>query len=352
MKQHKAQRTALQKRWVAVLTGMYLLATSPAWAIENGGIETTSGAPHLYNIDLSTMNVKNNRVGETIVMPFKLNGAYSVFVHCAQTLSSTRYYTATTMMVPSETPGFLKLNDYFDVRVKIFVVNSGDVTAPFYGVDNQAQETCHAPTQVETNTQTGSRGEVTFMITKPLINGISLQGHELVKLYGRLGSPVGIRENPLAVVSIHSGVITSPDTCKINNGGPITVDFEDIPGASSKLNGSQYKKDINIEVACTGGSFETGDLNISLAIQPAGSGVASFNHDYLGTTGTADRSDLGIALTKKDGSLVQPNTFYAIDNFSNNKGSWKIMAAPVARPGSHIPEGEFDASASIVAEFQ
>ena len=62
---------------------------------------------------------------------------------------------------------------------------------------------------------------------------------------------------------------------------------------------------------------------------------------------------LGIALRDQQGTLIKPNTFYNVPGFANNEGDWNLIAAPVAKSAtSVIPEGEFHASATVVAEFQ
>lgn len=98
------------------------------------------------------------------------------------------------------------------------------------------------------------------------------------------------------------------------------------------------------------GSFANGNLNIRTGIQQAN--TASFNSDYLGTTGAVDRSNLGIILKDSGGSLVAANRFYDVPGFNNNQGTWNLTAAPIANAGTNILEGEFRASATVVAEFQ
>ena len=64
-------------------------------------------------------------------------------------------------------------------------------------------------------------------------------------------------------------------------------------------------------------------------------------------------ADVGIALRDRQGNPVAPNTFYNVPGFANNEGDWNLTAAPVAKyTTSVIQEGEFHASATVVAEFQ
>lgn len=339
-----------------------LFFSSQSWAFVQGEIVEPVSGGHRYNIDIESMDLPSNQIGTTVVRTWGSPTKYTVRVYCpdAPITMKERYYSGVSTMPTSPTgDGFLKLNDYFDVKVEIYMV-TGDhamnyITVPFNNMSNNVSEdSCEVPvSNIIGKTQSGAEGRVTFRIRKPLINGLTLNGQELVKLYGRVDNPAVRKVNPLAIVTINSGVITVPDKCTVNDGAPIKIDFKEIPGSSSMLNGKSYQQPVPIKVKCTGGSFaEEGNLRIKMGIQATVPGPASFNPDYIGTTGSVDRSNLGIALSTSSGTPVIPNKFYDINEFSNNQGSWDLVAAPVAKPGSEILEGDFSATASIVAEFQ
>ena len=65
------------------------------------------------------------------------------------------------------------------------------------------------------------------------------------------------------------------------------------------------------------------------------------------------RDDLGIVIKDASGGTVVPNQFYNVKGFYQNQGDWNLTAAPVAKPGvGSVKEGEFEASATVVAQFQ
>lgn len=348
-----ATMTIRLKTRVAILLYISLLSWEANAAIE--GEITPVGGSKMYNINVANQDVTNNSIGSTIPYDFSLGGQYSGVVSCSTTMTKQPiYYTATaSLLEQGMTTGYLKLNDYMDVKIEIYIGGrrGEDIAVPFYNESNEAnQNTCVPPTTQINNFESGGRGRVTFMITKPIINGLNLLGTEVAKLYGRMGnfsSVMGM--TPMSIVSINSGVITVPDKCIINSGSPITVDFGTIPSSGSSLNGINYSQSLPIKVKCEGGSFSNGSLNIKLGIQQAN--TASFNSDYLGTTGPVDRSNLGIII--KDGNtLVSANKFYDIQGFANNQGAWNLTAAPIAQDGTNVAEGDFQASATVVAEFQ
>lgn len=336
-----------------------LLFPLSSMAYNEGDITPEIVGGFKYDVSITSMDLSSNKVGTQVNTGWNMNGRYTVDIHCNRPITDqSRFYTATTTMINSSTPNFLVLNDYIDVKVEVFMITGmgaqgGLFPVPFTGRANNVPESCVPPSShVIRDTMSGSQGKITFVIKKPLINGMNLEGTELVKLYGRLGAMPSI-SYPLATITITSGIITVPDKCIINEGQAIVIPFDDIPGSGVDANNTKYRKPVPIRVECKGGSFDTGFLNIKMGIQPAGSGLASFNPDYLGTTGTGlDRSNLGVGLWDKSGNPVLPNHFYDIDNFENNKGNWNLTASPIINKGAQVPEGNYESTASVVAEFQ
>ncbi|WP_233638678.1 fimbrial protein, partial [Citrobacter cronae] len=203
--------------------------------------------------------------------------------------------------------------------------------------------------------ESGSKGKVTFVVTKPIINGINITSQSLVEVAGRMGGAGPTPTTAISRVVIKSGLITVPDKCTFNRGDKISIEFGDLPGSAAKLNGTNYSKSIPIHVVCEGGSFDQGALNINLGVQTTtASGTAGFNDHLLGTlSGGQKRDDLGIMIKDESGGTVVPNQFYNVKGFYQNQGDWNLTAAPVAKPGvGSVKEGEFEASATVVAQFQ
>lgn len=194
-----------------------------------------------------------------------------------------------------------------------------------------------------------------FIVTKPIINGINIASQSLLDVAGRMGTAGPTPTTSISRVVIKSGIITVPDKCTFNRGDKITVEFGNLPGSNEKLNGVNFSKSIPIHVQCEGGSFDQGALNINLAVQTStASGTAGFNNQFLGTLSNGQkRDDLGIILKDEGGRTVVPNQFYNVKGFYQNQGDWNLTAAPIANPGAgSVKEGEFEASATVVAQFQ
>lgn len=342
-------------RKTPALLALSLFGLPGAALAVDGEIVPVNGT-YEYLINIENKDLTANYPGFWVAHTFELGGKFDGRAICSQPMNNQPVYFSAqaTLTQPGMAAGYLKLNDYMDVKIEIYI--GGNLqqlkTVPFENVSNNVnQNFCNVPDTILDNQFTsGANGKVTFMITKPIINGVNLRGSEIARLFGRLGpGPMG--STPLSSIKIASGIITVPDKCVVNQGTPIVVDFGTIPGTGSRLNGTNFSKNVPIHVKCEGGSFAQGALNIKLGIQQAN--PAFVDGKYLSTQGTVDRSELGIALRDSHGTPVVPNTFYDVPGFANNEGDWNLIAAPVARSAtSVIPEGEFHSSATVVAEFQ
>lgn len=252
-----ATRVIGRKSCITLLLCGGLFSLDASAAVE--GEITPVGGPKMYNIDVANQDITNNSIGATIPYVFSLGGQYSGIASCTIPMEDQAiYYSATaSLLQQGSSPGYLKLNDYMDVKIEIYIRGQRMeyLPVPFNNESNQAyQNKCVPPTTQFNNFESGAQGRVTFMITKPIVNGVNLLGTEIAKLYGRLGNySAGMGSTPMSIVSINSGVITVPDKCIVNSGSPIVVDFNTIPSAGSLLNGSNYSQSVPIQVKCEGG---------------------------------------------------------------------------------------------------
>lgn len=157
--------------------------------------------------------------------------------HCEQADISRQpiYYTTTTTMPPSnQGANRFRLNEYLDVEVQVWVAGryNNYVQAPFTNFSNRYNDhSCKKRKGYEraTNIESGSKGKVTFIVTKPIINGINITSQSLVEVAGRLGDAGPTPTTPISRVVIKSGLITVPDKCTFNRGDKISIEFGDLP---------------------------------------------------------------------------------------------------------------------------
>lgn len=146
--------------------------------------------------------------------------------------------------------------------------------------------------------------------------------------------------------------------CLVNSGQPIDVDFGDITGNMSTINGSEFttrfQKEIIYTISCPGGI-----QNNALKIKIDGSsavGTSPVSTKYGNVLATTT-STLGILLTKKPSEYINDNAIKLGEwnNFTYPE-LMKIYATPVrtnigANLGG-VSGGDFTASATIQLAYQ
>ena len=361
---------------IAILSGLVMAALLPATAFgyPHGSIIPETGT---YTFEANmTLELLDNTAGAETKFQFNEGDGPHYNIYCNTRIDAWRnasdpeygvtYNFESTMPQSSVNPGYLYLNEYFDVKVELRVGGyfNGEATVPQRDLWNrgsgpmECNPTFTNSTLYQLKLDTGSKGTITFKLKKPIINGIIINQEELVQVFAKTGRPTlagtGYAGIPSTRVILAAGIVTVKDSCEINGGKPINVDFDAIPNTSEQLNGANYVRPFIIPIKCTGGSFDSGDLNIKLSLLPGPSGSADFNTDYFGTLKSGvKRTNLGIKITETNsGSVVRPNQAYVVPNFVNNQGEWRLSAAPIAAPGSTVDDGEFTATGTILAEFQ
>ena len=305
------------------------------------------GGPYEYKVELGSSDLQNV-VGYTVVKEYGDPARFSGYAYCNVPIpqSAVFYNAQPTTMTPSFiNPGFYKLNDFIDVKIEIFIgggVNDYRVV-PFTNLSNARYEfSCNPPSQLINNFQSGGQGRLTFKVTKRIVNGVQINNREVLKMYGRLGTfTTAFSSTPMVTVHIASAILYVPDKCEVNNGKVIDVDFGESDGIN--INQKNISRSIPVSFKCTGGLFETGKLNIKLAVS---GDSASFDSNLIKT----NKSELAVKFTHNNSELT-PNVFYSVANV-NNSGDWDLEATLVSNNNQEVSEGDFQASATVVASFQ
>ncbi|WP_447907996.1 fimbrial protein [Serratia fonticola] len=140
----------------------------------------------------------------------------------------------------------------------------------------------------------------------------------------------------LAVDVLFSGTLQEPPPCEINNGNLIDVDFGNKVGIS-RINGVNYKQRLAYTITCAPGSPA---LSLGLSFNGA---ETSFDSAAVKT----DKNGLGVRLLH-DGTPFTMNTRLPI-----NAASPPILeAVPVRDPAVTLTDGAFDATATLLADYQ
>lgn len=328
-----------------LIFGVTMSSAISNFAFAEGFIETVGGT-HIYNMNLESSDLDNN-IGFTTGKDYSTGGVYSVRVYCTKYMPTDNvYYTAISDLEPSLiNTGFYKLNDYLDVKIEVYISGGAKrlVLVPFTNVSNQNWNVnCNPPWVQLPDFESGSRGKVTFRVTKKIVNGVMVQNREILRMYGRAGQVTSaIAPNPMVRVNVGSAMLTVPDKCIINEGQQLDINFGDIVG--SEINDKKISKPVPVSFRCEGGGFESNNLKIKLSVS---GDSAAFDANLLRT----NKPELGVKFTR-DQTIIAPNNYYPVVS-NGNIGHWDLNATLISRNNEDVEEGEFNASAVIVAAFQ
>ncbi len=365
----KASGVFSRKSCVACALALALFPAGAWAAFIDGEVIPVNRNTHIYNVKLDSQTITNNTAGATAEATFSLQDTYDAVAFCSVNRSGQPIWFEGRSTAGAGADGWVTLNEYMDAQVSIHIEGEGNglLSVPFPATSNKMNKNICRAAQGATEEGyplsnvfgSGSQGKVTFRLRKPLINGITITGTEVAEVFGRLEAGDGIMgPTPLARVVIDQAIITVPDKCVVNDGEPVMVDFGQIPNSAAAIEKNAPAMPVDIRVKCEGGSFATPNAKVRIGILQGS--PASFNSDYLSTTGPVDRSDLGISLTDNTtNQQVVPNTLYDFIDLNTTTGGpgpfeglWSLTAKPVAKSGTMIPEGDFEASATIVTVFE
>ncbi|WP_434461847.1 fimbrial protein [Serratia plymuthica] len=132
------------------------------------------------------------------------------------------------------------------------------------------------------------------------------------------------------------GTLVQAPSCEINEGSTIDVNFGDRVGVS-KVDGANYLQNIDYRITC-----EPGATTLELGLRVVGAPTI-----FDGAALQTNITDLGIRLLQ-NGLPLQVNQRVVIDP----KNPPRLQAVPVKKMGSALPEGVFEVTATLLADYQ
>lgn len=339
------------------LLPVYAYASVP-WPIGDGWLRPDNSNEFL--VDLGVNDIENT-VGFEFSKTFDLGANYGFVVLCPELTKPTSgdkdiphnamFFTSISDYQSSDiNPGYLKLNDYFDVKAEIYIAGGRKayVPVPFKNesnlTDNYMYRECTARNGVYSvaNMSTGSKGKVTFKIRKILINGIKFPHTTVATVSAQLGYNTPTSTIPLASVAISNTVLEVKEKCEIEKGQLTEIDFGEV--GSSELDGEHYKKKLSLGVSCSGTPFTSALKSIKLGFQGSS---ADFNSNYFSTS----NDEVGIKVTDNMGAIIEPSKTYPI-TLDNGEATFESYVAPVADVPDVSKDGEFNSSLIVIASFE
>ena len=190
----------------------------------------------------------------------------------------------------------------------------------------------------------GNNVRVTFRIDRKFVGTVSLPHIKLFDLWYTVGSDF-VQGSPVATAYI-DGQISVPQTCSVNAGQIVTVDFGSFMSGEFKNKGQMptgyTPKTISVPIKCNG--IEA-NANLTVRFQ------AEASADEPAAIKTSN-DDVGVQITDNSGKVIEPNSgllpFQLDDNL---QATVTFHAAPISTTGNAPAEGTFSATAYIRVDF-
>lgn len=237
---------------------------------------------------------------------------------------------------------FYKINDNLSFAIQSYIHGKGSFYVPFI------QENAGAGSGVCTSSQSesGGRGSIDLLIIKPFIGQYNIPKTTLFKLYGSVVNG-SFGTVPMAQVDM-TGLITVSQSCLINSGNSIQVDFGEMNNGNFKSKGGKPEgvntKTINLGYTC---NLVSPGMDVKMRF----TGQNDSNYpDALATT----NPDIGVIIEDGNGNPIQPNTgsIPMTVDYNTQTGSVDIITYPVSTTGNIPVVGQFTSRATVVVDFQ
>lgn len=274
--------------------------------------------------------------------------ASSMVCDCREGEYYRRYYTAVTPLIQDAYTGTLtyyKIDDYLDAAIYVWIAGNLNMyhELPLQYVDNQKPdaEGCSTPSN---DVDTGNKGKINLMIRKPFVGVAYFNNIKLFDLYvTRQLADIG----PYPITSVYlSGSVNVPQSCIINAGDIISIDFGQILSGDFKEKGQiptgHTAVPVSVPIKCAG---MNASANLSMRFQ---ADVSTADSDAI----ASDNSDIGVKIQDDNGSVITPNTGlipFSLDD--NQQANVSFHVYPVSTTGNAPKEGVFHAQAYLRVDF-
>ncbi|QLO36030.1 fimbrial protein [Klebsiella sp. RHBSTW-00484] len=337
-----------------ILAGLTALAISPQAMAATGWCQNNSGAPFQdsFSFVQTFTNPSQNQTGMEFnrLYNWSTGGTYQAKCDCDTTSGTVLYKTTIPGLVATQTRSglnFYRLNQYLEIASELYIAGNLNqyVPTPVQDKSNLYDN----PTACNSGGgpfDTGSRGYISLYFTRPFVGQVTIPPTIILNVYGtrKAGSYSSI---PMTQISM-SGSVTVPQSCEINTGQPINVDFGDIAANNFKTVNQMptgfTPHTVNMTIACT--NISAG-VKVSLSFQGS---ADSHDNSALATT----NSDIAVRIENITGvKIPMISGLLPVNmNYTNQTGDTTMKIYPINTTGNLPAGGGFTATATIQAEIE
>lgn len=314
-----------------------------------------SGGTKEYNANFGTYTITDpskDQAGTIFenAASYSSGGVASMACDCPSGYKYDRYFwSKTSLTVDEEIDGetYYVVNEYLDASVSIYLggtVNKYE-PLPWTALDNKEMDNGGCGGNVTSDVTTGSKGTISLRISKPFVGSFSIPNLKVADIYVGRSATGAYGDTPITSVYLSGNVIV-PQTCSVNAGQIVTVDFGSFMSGEFKNKGQMpagyTPKTITVPIKCNGM-----DANASLTLRFQ----AEASADEPAAIKTSN-DDVGVQITDSSGKVIEPNSGlipFQLDD--NMQATVTFHAAPISTTGNAPAEGTFSATAYIRVDF-
>lgn len=330
----------------------------------SGWCQSTNGT-HVFpfSFNQTITDTTENKTGKIIEQHWSVTGYYGAQCDCDNSdYQGPNYFTATTGDLTqkgtfSESRYYGHMDYYvlvpnkLEIGTEAYIAGqlSEYVPIPFTSLSNKDSSAGGCKGAEMSEMSAGNKGTVRIYVSHPLVGQIVIPETTIMNLYlskiiVSSGDNIPPAATPIARVTM-SGTITVPQSCTIEAGQMIEVNFDDIFGKDIKnLGDSPTQKTKKISFTCSNVADGT---NLSIALYGEND---PNNTNYLKTT----NDDIGIKITDRNQNIIAPNSnnFIPVYSYIDGVGSTQFTAAPVNTTGKIPHTGEYEATATLEIQIR
>lgn len=340
----------------AILAGLTALALTPQAMAATEWCETISGTPaqDSFSFIQTFTDPAQNEPGMEFPRLYHWTTGGTYYAKCDCTVVSDALpviYKATIPgMKETQTRGrlhYYQLNPYLEIASELFIAGAERNFFPTPLTDKSNGSPSAFPCNQDGSMfDTGSEGYISLYFTRAFVGQVIIPPTIILNVYGtrRAGS---YSSTPMAQITM-SGSVTVPQSCEINTGQPININFGDIAGNNFRTAGQMptgfTPHVVDMTVACT--NISTG-VKISLSFQ----GTAdAHDNTALATT----NNDIAVRIESITGTKIPviSGMLPVTMNYSTQTGDTAMKIYPINTTGNLPEGGGFTATATIQAEIE
>ena len=334
-----------------LFSACFMLHVDRAFAIASGRCERDVPYNFNFNYSPTITSPDQNKAGLEFPSIYKwnLNGEYTAVCDTYSSGPSFYFKGDANGASPGHANGWFVLNNNLEFQVKIGIYNnySWDMdftTVPFSDVANHVSHgIIH---DQETKFTTGSQGSVSLYFRRPFVGQLTIPPTIISRLFA--STSVGYYgPNPMSTVTM-SGTVTVPQSCNINSGDVINVDFGNI--VSNTFN-TKWETPPGFTPKRVDFNIQCSNISNGVAVSLEFNGAPSTLDP---TAVKTDNDDIAVRLadTSNKTISVQGGELPVNFNYANQTGTSAMQLYPFNTTGNAPKTGQFKAQVNVTVDIQ